>query len=218
VRRGTARAGGVNVLGRSIVWRRVDVAGDEHVLFDDTAGLRARGVAIAVDPVPYTCRYQLLTDDGWATRMFEVEAEGAGWRRQVRLERAAGRWRVTTNESGRLDKVLARAGRPGAALPGTDLPEELTGALDVDLFNSPLTNTLPLRRLRLLPADQPDATEHRITAAWVILPELTVLPSEQAYTVLGPDRVRYSSGKFSAELTVDGDGFVRHYPGLADRA
>lgn len=206
----------MSLLERSVLWRRLDVDGTEQVLFDDGAGLRARGTAICADPVPYTCRYQVLTDEHWATRMFEVEAEGGGWRRQVRLERAAGRWRVTTNERGRLDRVLARAGRPGAALPGTDLPEELTDAVDVDLFNSPLTNTLPLRRLGLL-GSEPDGAEHRITAAWVLLPELTVIPSEQAYTVLGPESVRYSSGRFQADLTVDRDGFVRHYPGLADR-
>lgn len=203
-------------LGRSILWRRLDVDGAEQALYDDDAGLRARGTVICADPVPFTCRYQLLTDEHWATRMFEVEAEGGGWRRQVRLERAVGRWRITTNERGRLDQVLARAGRPGAALPGTDLPDELTDAVDVDLLGSPLTNTLPLRRLGLL-GHQPDDSEHRITAAWVLLPELTVVPSEQAYRVLGPDTVRYSSGRFHADLTVDPEGFVRHYPGLADR-
>jgi hypothetical protein len=147
--------------------------------------------------------------------MFEVETEGAGWRRRVRLERAAGRWRVTANEAGRLDQLLARAGRPGAALPGAELPEELTPAYDVDLQFSPTTTMLPLRRLGLL--REPDRVPHSITVAWVLLPELTVLAAEQTYRPLGDDRVQYESGSFAAELTVDPDGLVRHYPGLAER-
>jgi hypothetical protein len=202
-------------LGRSALWRRLDTTGTEHVLYDDSQGLRARGTIISADPVPYVCQFQLLTDETWATRMFEVETEGAGWRRRVRLERAAGRWRVTANESGRLDQLLARAGRPGAALPGAELPEELTPATDVDLQFSPLTTMLPLRRLGLL--HEPDTVPHTITAAWVLLPELTVLPSEQTYRAIGDDKVRYQSGSFAAELAVDPDGLVRHYPGLADR-
>ena len=75
-------------LGRSALWRRLDTTGTEHVLYDDSQGLRARGTIISADPVPYVCQFQLLTDETWATRMFEVETEGAGWRRRVRLERA----------------------------------------------------------------------------------------------------------------------------------
>jgi hypothetical protein len=209
----------MSVLPRSVLWRRTDVTGVEHALLDDRQGLRARGTALAVDPIPYTARYQLLTDERWATRMFEVEAEGAGWRRQVRLERAAGRWRITTSEQGRLDKVLATAGRPGAALPGSDLPERLDPALDVDLLDSPLTNTLVLRRLGLTgPDGLKVGEEHTITAAFVLLPELAVVPSEQTYTMTGKDTMRYASGDFRAELTVDADGYVRHYQGLAERA
>ena len=47
-------------------------------------------------------------------------------------------------------------------------------------------------------------------------PSLAVVPLEQTYTALGDGRVRYVSGSFTAELTVDADGFVTHYPGLAD--
>jgi uncharacterized protein len=35
--------------------------------------------------------------------------------------------------------------------------------------------------------------------------------------VLGPDQVRYASGTFTADLTVDQDGYVVKYPGLATR-
>jgi hypothetical protein len=201
-------------LPKSRFWHRVDTAGAEHAVVDDQRGLYARGVAMAASPIPYTCRYDLVTDDGWATARVEVSAEGAGWLRTVRLERAAGRWRVTTAEQGDLDRALAAARQPRAGLPGMEDPARLGIALDVDLGGSPLFNTLPVRRLGLLGAAP--GTEHRLTVAWVLVPSLEVLAAEQVYTALGDGRVRYRSGTFTADLDVDPDGYVVHYPGLAE--
>jgi uncharacterized protein len=194
---------------RALLWTRTDTAGAEHVAFDDRRGLTARGVQLAVDPVPYACRYELYTDEAWATARFEATAEGAGWSRTVRLERAAGRWRVTTAEQGDLDAALRAVGRATAPLPGIEDADRLADAYDVDLYASPLTNTLPLRRLGMV--------DFTITAAWVLLPSLAVVASEQSYTVLGDNRVRYTSGSFRADLDLDEHQFVVRYPGLAQR-
>ena len=199
----------------SLFWERRDTAGAEHALVDPRNGLYARGTAVAVDPVPYTCRYELRTDSGWATAHVDVTAEGAGWVRSVRLELAAGRWRATTAEQGNLDAVLSAAGHAGAGLPGTEDPDLLYGAFDVDLVGSPLTNTLPIRRLGLLKADP--GVAHRLSVALVLLPSLEVVQADQIYTGLGDHRVRFATETFSADLTVDDDGFVIDYPGLARR-
>ena len=203
-------------LPRALLWRRIDTAGTELTLLDDRRGLVARGTATAADPIAYACRYDLTTDDGWATVRLEVTAEGAGWLRTARLERAAGRWRVTTAEQGDLDAALRASGRAPAGLPGTEEPERLREALDIDLGGSPLTNTLPIRRLNLL--SEPPGSTHTIVAAWVLVPSLQVLRAEQTYTVLGEGRIRYSSAGFTADLTVDADGYVTDYPGLAEAA
>ena len=200
---------------RGLVWQRTDVNGAEYTALDERRGLAARGVAVADDPLPYACRYDLTTDEGWVTSRFDATVEGAGWQRSIRMERSAGRWRVTTGERGDLDAALRAVGRRAAPLAGSEDPERLANALDVDLYASPLTNTLPLRRLRLLDAEP--GTSTTITAAWVLLPSFAVVASEQAYTVLGPGRVRYASGTFTAELELDADGYVTHYPGLARR-
>jgi uncharacterized protein len=200
----------MGVLPRALLWTRTDTAGAEQVSFDDRHGLAARGVQVAADPLPYACRYELYTDEGWATVRFEVSAEGGGWLRTVRLERAAGRWRVVTAEQGDLDAALRAAGvRASAPMPGIEDPDLLIDALDVDLAGSPLTNTLPLRRLGLV--------DSKVMVAWVLLPSLAVVPARQSYTVLGAGRVRYSSGSFSAELEIDDEGYVVRYPGLAQR-
>ncbi len=200
----------MTVLPRALGWQRTDVTGGEYAGFDDRRGLVARGFAFSTTPAAYGCRYDLRTDDQWVSSRFEVTTDGAGWLRTLRMERAAGRWRITTAEQGNLNDAV-----PSAPLPGTEEPDRLHDVLDVDLLDSPLTNTLPIRRLGLL--GQPAGTERTITAAWVVLPSLAVLPLEQTYTVLKGGRIRYTSNNFTVDLEVDDGGFVIRYPGLAAR-
>jgi uncharacterized protein len=198
----------VSVLPQSLVWQRTDVSGAEFVVFDDHSGLTARGVATAGGPAPYACRYELIADDRWASRRFVATVEGAGFLRTVRMDRTDDGWRVTTAEQGDLSAKISTA-----PPPGSEDPDRLADAIDIDLYASPLTNTLPLRRLNLT---TPGTTE-TIVAAWVLLPSLAVIANAQTYTVLAPGRVRYASGSFTADLDVDENGYVVHYPGLATR-
>ncbi|WP_305787772.1 putative glycolipid-binding domain-containing protein [Symbioplanes lichenis] len=197
----------------SLFWERRDTTGAEHVLADTRAGLVAKGTALAVDPIAYTATYELRTDPDWVTTSLDVSAAGAGWKRTVRLEADGGRWRVTTHEEGDLDSALAATGHARAGLAGIEDPDLLLGAYDVDLTGSPLTNTLPIRRLKL--QTEGTGVAHRISVAWVRLPSLEVIQADQIYTALGDGKVRYASETFSADLTVDEDGFVRDYPGMA---
>jgi len=80
------------------------------------------------------------------------------------------------------------------------------GCVDVDLGISPVTNTLPIRRLGLAVGDS-----REVTAAWVRYPDLHLQPLRQRYTRLAEDRYRYESPGFAAELTVDELGIVRRY-------
>jgi hypothetical protein len=203
----------MSTLPTSLFWERRDTTGVEHALIDAGSGLYARGTALAVDPIAYTCTYELQTDPSWATTRLSVAAAGAGWSRTVTLELAAKRWRVTTSEQGDLDAVLAGSGHPAAGLPGIEDPDLLFGAFDVDLGGSPLTNTLPIRRLKLLEGET--GVAHRVSVAWVLLPSLEVVQADQIYTPLGDHRVRFANETFSADLQLDDDGVVADYPGLA---
>ncbi|SRR6266568_1191904 len=203
------------VLPRSILWRRLDTVGTEHALLTEQSGLYARGTMVAADPVPYTCGYELLVDEGWVSVRLAVTAEGAGWLRSVKLERAAGRWRVTASEQGDLAAALRATGQPRAPLPGAEDPAVLRDALDVDLGDCPLTNTPPVRRLGLLRARP--GTASVVTVAFVRMPSLEVLVGRHTYTALGGERVRFQSDSFGADLTLDDAGYVVHYPELAER-
>jgi hypothetical protein len=85
--------------------------------------------------------------------------------------------------------------------------------LDLDLWASPLFNSLPVLRDRL--HEGGDAREY--TMAFVKVPELSVERSVQRYVPLERRVVRYRSGTFTADLEFDADGFVVRYPGLAER-
>jgi hypothetical protein len=85
------------------------------------------------------------------------------------------------------------------------------GALDCDLAFSPLTNFMPARRLGGEPADH--------VMAWVSVPDLAVLRSEQRYEPIDERHVRYIGldSDFTADLELDEDGLVVRYPRLAER-
>jgi len=79
---------------------------------------------------------------------------------------------------------------------------------------TPLTNTLPVKRLQLA-AGQP----REFDVAWVRLRDLRVLRARQQYTRLDTDagaarQVRYRSvdSGFTADLALDSDGLVIDYP------
>jgi hypothetical protein len=174
------------------------------------------GAIVAAAPIPYTLRYEVQADEAWTSTYLSATVEGAGWQRTVTLQRATGRWRVTAGEQGDLDRAMTGAGRARTLLPGIEDPDTLVPALDVDLGFSPLTNTLPVRRLGLHRAAAGESAT--ITAAWVLVPSLTVVAAQQSYAVLAAGSVRYASGTFRADLTLDADGYVLDYPGLAERA
>ncbi|BCB86314.1 putative glycolipid-binding domain-containing protein [Phytohabitans suffuscus] len=206
----------MGTLPKAMLWRRTDTPGTDLALLDDRRGLHARGVTAALDPIPFTCRYELVTDETWATAHLDVSVEGAGWLRTLRLERAAGRWRVTTAEQGDLARALTSAGHTPAGLPGTEEPDRLAEAIDIDLAGAPLPNTLPIRRLGLLGATP--GTAYSVTVAWVLVPSLEVLPSDQTYRVVDGSTIRFDIDGFGTDLTVDKEGYVLRFPGLAERA
>lgn len=183
---------------------RTDVA---HASFD-RGRLSAHGTQIGVDPEGYRLDYQLETDDRLVTTRLQVEFQGCGWSRSIDLRRdPASGW----------DCQATAVGRPDLPPPGGDM-RPLEAALDCDLAFSPLTNLMPVRREGLLQEGSRD-----FLMAWVAVPALQVLPSEQTYEHLrrdaGGSMVRYTGRHrgFTGDLRFDEHGFVRIYPELGLR-
>lgn len=166
--------------------------GFEHLdIIPGSTGLAVRSLAIgAHDGRQYALRYELKLDTDWATR-------------SVTIERLDGR-RILLGSDGK------GSWSDGAARP---LPA-LAGAIDVDISGTPLTNTLPIRRLKWNNLEPRD-----LTMVYIRLDTLEVTTMRQRYTRLGPDQFRYQNvdSSFEAILEVDAEGFVVRYPGLFDR-
>ena len=89
---------------------------------------------------------------------------------------------------------------------------ELDGALDCDLAYSPLTNMMPIRRHAL----HERAGTFEYLMAWVSLPDLTST-SRRSATRTRPGVVHFSGEDFEADIEVDADGLVVHYPQISRR-
>lgn len=169
----------------------------EHVrLTGDDDGWCARGSVVIADGELTSVRYEFRCDQDWRFTGLDITASAATGDRTLTLgASAAGDW--TAN---------------GAARP------DLAGCTDIDIDCTPVTNTLPVRRLSWTPGQARD-----LTMAYVSVPGLTVRPAHQRYTfVRAPDAsrpavYRYETATFRADLTIDSDGLVVDYEGIWQR-
>ena len=94
---------------------------------------------------------------------------------------------------------------------------DFDGAVDVDVSGSMTFTSLPIRRLGL----HREPGEHVLPVVYVSMPDLTVRLVHQTYrTVSVTDDgavINYSVPDFTTDLTVDRDGLVVDYPGIATR-
>jgi uncharacterized protein len=93
-------------------------------------------------------------------------------------------------------------------LDGQQIPE-VKGCIDIDLNFSPVTNTLPIRRLNLGVGES-----REVSAAWLRFPSFTLERLDQIYTRLDENTYRYESGggKFTRDITVTEFGLATEYP------
>jgi len=134
-----------------------------------------------------TWAYTLQATPGWEFRGLDIRSAD----RVLTVRRTTGVWTVDG---------VART--------------DLQAALEVDLSASPISNTLPIRRLGLEIGDSAD-----IVTAYVRVPELVVAPDPQRYTRTGAREYLYESrdSDFRRLVTVDDRGLVLEYPGLFTR-
>ena len=181
------------------LWAAWGGRGLEHLeLRTDPTAVRADSLIIAVDDLgrPYRARYVVECDAGWKVARARIEVLGDPGRVLAVRADGRGRWTAATGEALALD-----------------------GCVDIDIYPSPFTNTLPIRRLADVPVGRPVALD----VAWVVLPELAIQVARQEYTLLerGVDGARWRfrglDSEFVMELAVDHHGLVRDYPEIARR-
>jgi hypothetical protein len=186
---------------------RVDVA---HVELGPDQ-LSARGSSVTST---YALTYELVTGPAWVTRQLDVRVDGDDWRRTLSLRRSAdGAWSAR-----RVD--ITSDGEPRTT---TFEHPEVREALDCDLALCPLTNTMPVLREDLVGASRRgEPRRAELMMAWVAVPELEVVSSEQRYlagvpVAGGGAQIQYEAGSFHEHIEVDGDGLVVSYPSIGHR-
>jgi hypothetical protein len=185
-------------MDRHVLWQAWAGVGLESVrVVADGDGVRAESVAIGVAAGrAYTVRYALRCDTGWRVRTVEAWSLGGDGASLALSSDGGGRW-------------TAPDGRRHAALDG---------CFDVDLPTTLFTNTLPIRRLGLVPG-----WSEELSVVYIAVPELTISVARQRYTCLtwGADGGRYRfdsiGADFTSELTLDADGLVIEYPRIGRR-
>lgn len=187
---------------KMVAWSGVDCLRVEaaRVILGER-GLRATGSIVSCrqeDTDTYTASYTLATDETGIVERLTVRVIRAKGEQHVALTRSEeGMWLVDHGQ--------------GAARTN------FGGALDVDLQFSPLFNALPVRRLNL----HRSTAKHDLAMAFVSLPGLEVSRVPQSYRTVSLDEpavVGFSSDSYETKLTVDADGLVLEYPGLARRS
>ncbi|WLP92685.1 putative glycolipid-binding domain-containing protein [Gordonia sp. NB41Y] len=191
----TSTAGDLKTL---LTWR-----GDEGVnrleqvrLNVNGARVKAYGRIIAAahgDQEAFSCSYELVTNDAGVTKRLSIHLVRADGESQIG---------ITRDEE---NKWLVRAG-------GEMIRSDFDGAEDVDVALSPMFNALPIRRHRLVGG----TGSVEVPVLYVYLPSSRIEPATLTYTA-GPDSITVDSPVANSALTVDENGFVIDYPGLATR-
>ena len=180
---------------KTVAWRSTNSVkpGKELVWFD---GGGARGNLLFYDDEyadmqrPYQLNYRFLWDDQFVLTQATIEVSFGHRSNSVCLFRK-GAWQTADGE------VVAPA-----------------SCLDIDLWPSPLTTTLTLRRLALKVGERKE-----IPVLYVEAPTLSIRRDLQIYTRIEKDCFYFESPatSFRSVITVDQDLLVTDYPGLFKR-
>ncbi|HKO32359.1 MAG TPA: putative glycolipid-binding domain-containing protein [Candidatus Limnocylindria bacterium] len=182
-----------------LTWRAHDVPRMESVrvqLSGNRIKAYGRIVAAATSSHPaFSASYDLVTDESGATKRLSLTMTLAERERQLSIARdEEGMWLVRDHQN-----QTSRAA--------------FEGALDVDVVFSPFFNALPIRRTGLYQR----AESLELPVVYVRLPELTVELETISYAGAGSNGINLKSPVAETTITVDDDGFILDYPGLAER-
>lgn len=176
-----------------VMWVSLDEKKFEHLrLSISEEGISADGLMIHLDQNnSFRLRYRIDCDAAWRVRKVELSRLDESPQHLALHSDGKGRW---TNMQG-------------------EIISSLNGCSEIDIFYSPFTNTLAIRRLVLEKGESAD-----IRVGFINVPDLEVSAVPQRYTFLDTTaqgrlyRYESLSSGFTTELPVDADGLVIEYP------
>ncbi|MCV7282958.1 putative glycolipid-binding domain-containing protein [Mycolicibacterium flavescens] len=181
-----------------LTWRAHDVPRMESVRVH-VAGNRIKAygriVAAATPSHPaFSASYDLVTDEAGGTKRLSMTVTLAERERQLSIARDEENMWLVQQHTGETSRAA------------------FDGALDVDVIFSPFFNALPIRRTGLY--ERSDSFSCPVV--YVRLPELSVETAVISYSS-AEDGIKLHSPVAETTITVDSDGFILDYPGLAER-
>lgn len=154
-----------------------------------------RIVAAATPSHPaFSASYDLVTDEAGGTKRLSMTVTLAERERQLSIARDEENMWLVQQHTGESRRAAYQ------------------GALDVDVIFSPFFNALPIRRTRLY--QRSDSISCPVV--YVRLPELSVETAVISYSS-AEDGIKLHSPVAETTISVDSDGFILDYPGLAER-
>ncbi|MFZ2175391.1 MAG: putative glycolipid-binding domain-containing protein [Rhodococcus sp. (in: high G+C Gram-positive bacteria)] len=191
------QASGASTWPAVLTWRAYNAPRIESVRVQlNGARIKAAGRIIGgecPDHPPFSASYDLVTDENGITRRLSLRTSVAAGERQMSISRDdEGTWMVENGSSHQRSTF--------------------NGALDVDVVLSPFFNALPIRRYGLAHGSE----DIEVPVVYVNLLDLRVEAASVTYSS-GPDGIHVLSPVSSSSVTVDADGFILDYPGLAER-
>lgn len=155
-----------------------------------------RVVAAAASGHPaFSASYDLVTDESGATKRLSLTVTMAERERQLSIARDEENMWLVQEHSGQTSRST------------------FDGALDVDVIFSPFFNALPIRRLGVLAGSGEAVT---VPVVYVRVPDLAVDVETISYAA-DEAGIKVHSPVANTTVTVDSDGFILDYPGLATR-
>ena len=180
-----------------LTWRAHDVPRMESVRVQLSGNrIKAAGRIIGAacsDHPAFSASYDLVTDEYGVTKRLSVRTSLASGDRQASVSRDdEGYWMVENSTSHQRSTY--------------------SGALDVDMVLSPFFNTLPIRRFGL----HTQVQDIEVPTVYVNVLDLSIQEATLTYSS-GSEGIHVISPVSTSSVTVDADGFVVDYPGLAER-
>lgn len=179
---------------RQIVWKGLFYEMMEHCNVETTeTDIRIDGTIVGYgEDTPFSVSYDIITDKLWQVSSLEMAVEKSGEYSWISLQRDPdGKWTQS-----------------GHARP------EWANCIDVDISLTPLTNTLPIKRLQLEPKER-----REIDVLYINILKDEIGPGKQWYTRLSDENYLFEGvvKDFKATIKVDDEGLVVDYPELFSR-
>ncbi len=178
---------------KNILWKGLAAESLEYcsIYYKDTITVRSSIIGHH-QYLPFKMDYEIELEQNWVIRSFLIKSSLFNMDQTISLRHDGyGKWYGESKEW-----------------------KTLEGCMDIDISVSPFTNSLPINRLRPKMGENND-----IDVVYIDIPSFRISKASQHYLRIHKNTHHFTNadGDFTADIEVDDDGLVVHYPNLFER-